>query len=108
MSLINLRRKEILKDKNYRKQFKFFELKYYLLKSLLFNKIYLSGAIRYKLLKLFLYLFYFRCNKLYKIKNYCVITGKRRSVIKKFKFSRFVIKKFGLIGLIFGLEKSSF
>jgi ribosomal protein S14 len=106
--MINLRKKHILNDKKYRSEIKYFEIKYYLLKSLMFNKIYITGRIRYNLLKLFLFLFFFRNNKLYKIKNYCTITGKHRSVIKKLKFSRFVIKKLGLIGLIFGFEKSSF
>jgi ribosomal protein S14 len=106
--MINLRKQQILNDKKYRSQIKMFEIKYYLLKSLIFNKIYITGRIRYNLLKLFLFLFFFRNNKIYKLKNYCTFTGKHRSIIKKFKFSRFMIKKLGLIGLIFGLEKSSF
>jgi ribosomal protein S14 len=106
--MINLHKKQILNDKLYRSQIQKFELKYFLLKSILFNKIHLSKRIRYNLLKLFIFLFFFRNNKLYKIKNYCTITGKHRSIIKKLKFSRFVIKKLGLIGLIFGFEKSSF
>lgn len=106
--MINLRRKEILKDKIYRQQIEKFELKYFLLKSLMYNKLYITGKIRYKLLKLFIFIFFFQNNKLYKIRNYCTITGKQRSVVKNLKFSRFVIKKFGLFGFIFGLEKSSF
>lgn len=42
-----------------------------------------------------------------KIKNYCVISGRSRSVIRKFKVSRIFFRILGSKGYYFGLKKSS-
>jgi small subunit ribosomal protein S14 len=42
-----------------------------------------------------------------KIKNYCVISGRQRSVYRKLKISRIVLRNLGSLGLFFGLKKAS-
>lgn len=42
-----------------------------------------------------------------KIQNKCLLTGRNRAVLKKFKLSRMFIKNLGVNGLINGLKKSS-
>jgi len=41
------------------------------------------------------------------IKNYCIISGRSRSVYKSFKVSRLVLKELNIQGLFFGLKKAS-
>jgi ribosomal protein S14 len=41
------------------------------------------------------------------IKNYCVISGRPRSIYKKFKVSRIVFRNLGSEGLFFGFKKAS-
>ena len=41
------------------------------------------------------------------IKNFCVFSGRSRSICRKFKVSRIVFKKLGERGLFFGLQKHS-
>jgi len=41
------------------------------------------------------------------IKNYCVISGRSRSVYRKFKVSRIYFRYLGSKGLFFGLRKAS-
>lgn len=42
-----------------------------------------------------------------KIKNYCVISGRQRSIYRKLKISRIVLRNLGSSGLFFGLKKAS-
>lgn len=42
-----------------------------------------------------------------KIKNKCLISGRNRSVYKKFRLSRMFLKNLGVAGFINGLKKSS-
>jgi ribosomal protein S14 len=42
-----------------------------------------------------------------KIKNKCLISGRNRSVLKKFKLSRMFLKNLGVAGYINGLRKAS-
>jgi len=42
-----------------------------------------------------------------KIKNKCLISGRNRAVLKKFKLSRMFLKNLGVSGFINGLKKSS-
>ncbi len=42
-----------------------------------------------------------------KIKNKCLISGRNRSVLKKFRLNRMFLKNLGVNGLINGLKKSS-
>lgn len=41
------------------------------------------------------------------IKNYCIISGRSRSIYKKFKVSRISFREIGSEGLFFGLKKLS-
>lgn len=41
------------------------------------------------------------------IRNYCIISGRSRSVYNKLKVSRIILREFGNIGLFFGLKKNS-
>jgi small subunit ribosomal protein S14 len=42
-----------------------------------------------------------------KIKNKCLISGRNRAVLKKFKLNRMFLKNLGVSGTINGLRKSS-
>lgn len=42
-----------------------------------------------------------------RIKNYCVVTGRARSVYRKFKVSRIMLRSLGAEGSFLGLKKSS-
>jgi len=42
-----------------------------------------------------------------KIKNKCLLSGRNRAVLKKFKLNRMFIKNLGVTGLINGLRKAS-
>ena len=41
------------------------------------------------------------------IRNFCIISGRARGLIRKFKISRIVFKSLGEKGLFFGLQKLS-
>lgn len=43
-----------------------------------------------------------------KISNRCILTGRKKSIIKKFKFSRISFLKYARIGKISGIKKSTF
>jgi len=49
------------------------------------------------------------CNFSYvcRIKNYCIVTGRSRSVYRHFKVSRIHLRYLGSEGLFFGLKKAS-
>ena len=42
-----------------------------------------------------------------KLKNFCVISGRSKGVIKKFKISRIVLRELSFKGGFFGLKKAS-
>ena len=42
-----------------------------------------------------------------KIKNYCVLSGRSRGIIRKFRISRILFRALGSKGFFFGLKKSS-
>jgi len=48
-------------------------------------------------------------NETYKtrIKNYCIITGRSRGILRKFRISRILFKYLGFKGIFFGLRKAS-
>lgn len=50
---------------------------------------------------------YFKDSSITKIKNKCLISGRNRSVLKKFKLSRMFLKNLGVCGYINGLRKAS-
>jgi len=43
-----------------------------------------------------------------KISNRCIITGRKKSIIKIFKFSRISFLKYSRLGKIYGARKSTF
>lgn len=49
----------------------------------------------------------FKNSSITKIKNKCLITGRNRSVLKKFRLSRMFLKNLGVSGYINGLRKAS-
>jgi small subunit ribosomal protein S14 len=49
----------------------------------------------------------FKNSSISKIKNKCLISGRNRSVLKKFRLSRMFLKNLGVAGYINGLKKSS-
>ena len=42
-----------------------------------------------------------------KIKNYCILSGRARGVIRDFKLSRILLRKLGAKGFISGLKKKT-
>lgn len=42
-----------------------------------------------------------------RIKNYCILSGRARSVYKKVRISRIFLRKLGAEGFFFGLKKAS-
>lgn len=49
----------------------------------------------------------FKNSSITKIKNKCLISGRNRSVLKKFRLSRMFLKNLGVSGYINGLRKAS-
>lgn len=90
--------KSIKFDKELRKDFKIKNFKY------LFLKTFFEKDFRYKkVLKL-----YGNLNlKKTKVNNFCFLTGRSKSVYKKFKLSRHQIKLLAVNNFITGLQKSS-
>jgi len=93
------------RDKKIRKLFSVNELKKLTLKSLLFNveynykeKIFFDN--KFKKIK--------KNSSISKSRSNCMFLGNSRSIIQKFKLSRYASKKFAGMGFIIGLRKSSF
>lgn len=49
----------------------------------------------------------FRKSSISKIKNKCLLSGRNRSVLKKFRLSRMFLKNLGVSGFINGFKKAS-
>lgn len=97
---------KILIEKDKKKRFltKKYEFKRLLLKYIIFNQTldsYYRVQAQYLLNKLP------KNSSRVRIKNRCILTGRAKSVYKKFRLSRIMLKNFGLIGLIPGLKKAS-
>ena len=96
---------KIKTDRNKRKIILKYFLKRKLLKSIILNNN-LSKRIRFiastKLNEIT------NNSLLIRAKNRCIISGKPRSVFRKFKLSRIVIKNLASFNLINGLRKSSY
>lgn len=94
----------IRKDKNKRNLFKKYEIKRKYLKYILNNKK-ITKYIRINAM--------LQMNKLPKnssrirIKNRCIITGRPKSIYRKFKMSRISLRNFAHNGLLTGILKSS-
>lgn len=95
--------KRSFKDINKRKTYKNVELLQRVFKTVLFtfNNNYLKLLLleRYSNFKLE----YFKS----RITNFCIISGRPRSVIRKFKVSRILLRELSAKGCFFGLKKAS-
>jgi small subunit ribosomal protein S14 len=94
---------KLINDKNKRRLFLKKELFHRLLKLLLLfeNKSNIKQIIMYS---------YFKLSRIkYKsqIKNYCVVSGRSRSIYRNFKVSRILVRELSSLGLFFGLKKAS-
>lgn len=90
------------RDKKRRLLFKKYEMRRLILKSLLCNsdlKEYEKNFIQYLLAKIP------RDSSLIRVRNRCIMTGRGRGVFTKFRLSRIMFKKYGLMGWIPGLRK---
>jgi len=85
------------KDSNYIK---------YIINNILLKDNYLDKEIslKYSLLRSYNN---FRNSSITKIKNKCLLSGRNRSVLKKFRLSRMFLKNLGVCGYINGLKKAS-
>lgn len=93
---------ENIKDKNQRKEYKKNELSRRSLKAL-YNNHYINNDIRASLG----ILLHKKPGRSSEIRNRCVLTGRGRGVLRKFKISRLSFKKLSSQGLIIGIKKSS-
>jgi len=95
--------KRSFKDINKRKTYKNVEIVQRIFKTILFafNNNHLKLLLRknYSNFKLE----YFKS----RIKNFCIISGRARSVIRKFKVSRIILRELSTKGCFFGLKKAS-
>ena len=90
------------RDKKRRELYKKYEMRKFVLKSLLCNenlKSYEKDFVRYLLQK------FPRNSSIVRIKNRCILTGRSRGVIRKFRLSRIMLKKYSLMGWIPGMRK---
>ena len=97
--------KWINRDKIIRNLFKEKEKKKLIIKSLLYNNNYnfkekIFFDYKFKKLK--------KKTSIAKTRSYCMFLGNSRSIIWKFKLSRYASKKFANLGFINGLRKASF
>ena len=97
-------KKQIKKNKIQRKQFKKYELKRLILKSIV-NNINFTTNVRWSAQTQFQY-FPVLSSKT-RIKNICVLTGRTKSIYKKFKLSRIQLKKWASLGFLPGISQSS-
>lgn len=99
-----MKNKRYLKNLKQRKLYKKTELFQKALKSLF---LYIKNTTIQLIIQKY-FLLFFSIN-FYKttIKNFCVFSGRSRSIYKKFKVSRIIFKQLGEKGLFFGLQKHS-
>jgi ribosomal protein S14 len=101
MAGILLRKKNIKirynKDRNYIS---------YIISNLLLKDYYLDKVVNLKYLLVHSNK-HFKNSSITKIKNKCLISGRNRSVLKKFRLSRMFFKNLGVSGYINGLRKAS-
>lgn len=92
----------LIRDKKRRELFKKYELRRLILKSLLCNEILNfteKNCIRYLLNKMP------KNSSSVRIRNRCILTGRGRGVIRKYRLSRIMLKKYSLLGYIPGIIK---
>lgn len=92
----------LIRDKKRRELFKKYEFRRLILKSLLCNEL-LSftekNCIRYLLNKMP------KNSSGVRIRNRCILTGRGRGVIRKYRLSRIMLKKYCLLGYVPGIVK---
>jgi ribosomal protein S14 len=95
----------IIKNKLIRTLYKKNEIKKKIIKSLIFN-------INYKLKKKIYFDYKYKkfnnLSSISKTRMNCMFLGNSRSILKKFKLSRYSCKKFAGLGFLCGLKKASF
>lgn len=94
----------IFRDKKRRLLYKKYELQRILLKSILHD---LSVPKKYRLESLLRMAKLPRNSSLVRIKNRCILTGRGRSIYKKFKMSRISFRELALKGMLPGVAKAS-
>lgn len=94
--------KKIIKDKKKREKFKKYELKRIVWLCLKKNEF-----LPYQIRNLGSYELH--VNKIYfvNIRNFCIISGRSRGIVKEFRISRMFFKQFANFGLLEGIRKSS-
>lgn len=95
----------INKDKFNRNIYLKYELKKIIIKSLMYSNIYI---LKKKLLFDFYYKKFPYNSSISKYRLNCIYLGNSRSIIKNFKLSRHICKKYANYGFLNGLKKSSF
>jgi len=100
-----MRRKIYLKDNKKRNLYKKWEIIQKVLKTI---KYYCKKE-RYITLNLYRITLHMRFKKSYKtrLKNYCMLSGRARSICRKARVSRMGLRTLGANGLLFGLKKAS-
>lgn len=97
------------KIKKQRLNFFYHELRLYCLKYALYNNFfYPLFSTQFK--RDLVFLLQYNSSKYFlkdNVLNYCILTGNKRSVYRKFQLSRHCVKKLGSFGLLYGLTKSS-
>jgi len=91
------------RDKKRRLLFKKYEMRRIVLKSLLCSgelKEHEKNFVQYLLARIP------RDSSLVRVRNRCIVTGRGNGVFSKFRLSRIMFKKYGLMGWIPGLRKS--
>ena len=100
----NMKKSLLVRDKKRRLLFKKYEIRRIILKSLLRNNLLNfneKNCINFLLNK------YPRNSLRIRIRNRCILTGRGRGVIRKFRLSRIMLKNYSLFGLIPGMVKDS-
>lgn len=95
----------INRDKKIRLLFSKLELKKLVLKGFLYNN---HLNIKNKIFFDFKFKKFYFSSSISKSRSSCMFLGNSRSIIHKFKLSRYSSKKFAGLGFITGLSKSSF
>lgn len=92
----------IAKNKKNRINYKLFEKKKLLLKSIVKNKFLFNTYRKYAKNKLIIL-------KGYKsfVKNYCIISGRSRGIVRKYNISRMLFKYYASFGYLKGIKKGS-
>lgn len=96
--------KQTVKDYKKRQQYKFYEIKKVVLKSIIYNQ-YIS--LKYRLKAQNILDKFPRYSRLSLVRNRCILTGRGRGIYGKFKLSRIMLRNKIVIGEIAGFKKSS-